>query len=224
MDFLMSMVLFDKSALIKKEEQKKRYSYLFVVALVLITSLVVVIAKTFTFDEEILRDNIQQIEVLKDNQVVYQDGLNRIKIEKDNLKLNGDTLFSIQNMDDNNEILAVLDNMTMGSGQLSFVLFIYQYLSSFKYLILFLSLLAVLSFTSRKQIKLIDDVNLNLTTTYTSYLLVIPILLSMVIRFLNFRFSFSFLLLTTVSIVLEYLFVNFYMKEKEISDGEEMVA
>ncbi|MBO0419396.1 hypothetical protein JZO80_04395 [Vagococcus fluvialis] len=224
MDFLMSMVLFDKSALIKKEEQKKRYSYLFVVALVLITSLVVVIAKTFTFDEEILRDNIQQIEVLKDNQVVYQDGLNRIKIEKDNLKLNGDTLFSIQNMDDNNEILAVLDNMTMGSGQLSFVLFIYQYLSSFKYLILFLSLLAVLSFTSRKQIKLIDDVNLNLTTTYTSYLLVIPILLSMVIRFLNFRFSFSFLLLTTVSIVLEYLFVNFYMKEKETSDGEEMVA
>jgi hypothetical protein len=114
--------------------------------------------------------------------------------------------------------------MTMGSGQLSFVLFIYQYLSSFKYLILFLSLLAVLSFTSRKQIKLIDDVNLNLTTTYTSYLLVIPILLSMVIRFLNFRFSFSFLLLTTVSIVLEYLFVNFYMKEKETSDGEEMVA
>ncbi|MGL4643376.1 MAG: hypothetical protein ACRCVH_03610 [Vagococcus fluvialis] len=224
MDFLMSMVLFDKSALIKKEEQKKRYSYLFVVALVLITSLVVVIAKTFTFDEEILRDNIQQIEVLKDNQVVYQDGLNRIKIEKDNLMLNGDTLFSIQNMDDNNEILAVLDNMTMGSGQLSFVLFIYQYLSSFKYLILFLSLLAVLSFTSRKQIKLIDDVNLNLTTTYTSYLLVIPILLSMVIRFLNFRFSFSFLLLTTVSIVLEYLFVNFYMKEKETSDGEEMVA
>jgi hypothetical protein len=138
--------------------------------------------------------------------------------------LNGDTLFSIQNMDDNNEILAILDNMTMGSGQLSFVLFIYQYLSSFKYLILFLSLLAVLSFTSRKQIKLIDDVNLNLTTTYTSYLLVIPILLSMVIRFLNFRFSFSFLLLTTVSIVLEYLFVNFYMKEKETSDGEEMVA
>jgi hypothetical protein len=127
-------------------------------------------------------------------------------------------------MDDNNEILAILDNMTMGSGQLSFVLFIYQYLSSFKYLILFLSLLAVLSFTSRKQIKLIDDVNLNLTTTYTSYLLVIPILLSMVIRFLNFRFSFSFLLLTTVSIVLEYLFVNFYMKEKETSDGEEMVA
>ncbi|MDR2278742.1 MAG: hypothetical protein LBE23_12875 [Vagococcus sp.] len=224
MDFLMSMVLFDKSALIKKEEQKKRYSYLFVVALVLITSLVVVIAKTFAFDEGILRDNIQQIEVLKDNQVVYQDGLNRIKIEKDNLMLNGDTLFSIQNMDDNNEILAVLDNMTMGSGQLSFVLFIYQYLSSFKYLILFLSLLAVLSFTSRKQIKLIDDVNLNLTTTYTSYLLVIPILLSMVIRFLNFRFSFSFLLLTTVSIVLEYLFVNFYMKEKETSDGEEMVA
>lgn len=224
MDFLMSMVLFDKSALIKKEEQKKRYSYLFVVALVLITSLVVVIAKTFAFDEWILRDNIQQIEVLKDNQVVYQDGLNRIKIEKDNLMLNGDTLFSIQNMDDNNEILAVLDNMTMGSGQLSFVLFIYQYLSSFKYLILFLSLLAVLSFTSRKQIKLIDDVNLNLTTTYTSYLLVIPILLSMVIRFLNFRFSFSFLLLTTVSIVLEYLFVNFYMKEKETSDGEEMVA
>lgn len=224
MDFLMSMVLFDKSALIKKEEQKKRYSYLFVVALVLITSLVVVIAKTFAFDEWILRDNIQQIEVLKDNQVVYQDGLNRIKIEKDNLMLNGDTLFSIQNMDDNNEILAVLDNMTMGSGQLSFVLFIYQYLSSFKYLILFLSLLAVLSFTSRKQIKIIDDVNLNLTTTYTSYLLVIPILLSMVIRFLNFRFSFSFLLLTTVSIVLEYLFVNFYMKEKETSDGEEMVA
>jgi hypothetical protein len=60
MDFLMSMVLFDKSALIKKEEQKKRYSYLFVVALVLITSLVVVIAKTFAFDEGILRDNIDR--------------------------------------------------------------------------------------------------------------------------------------------------------------------
>ncbi|MDT2746906.1 hypothetical protein [Vagococcus fluvialis] len=224
MDFLMSMILFDKSALIKKEEQKKRYSYLFVIALILITSLVVVIAKTVAFNEDVLRNNFQQIDSLKKDQIVYQDGLNRVKIEKASIMLNGDNLFSIDNLKNNEEVLDALDDMTGGVIQLSFMLFIYQYLSSFKYLLLFLIILGLLSFTSQKQIKLVEDVSLRLTTTYTSYILMIPILLSLVIRFLNIRFSFAVLILTTISIVLEYLFVNYYMKEKGIADEEKMVA
>ncbi|MFW3587610.1 hypothetical protein ACODGR_10100 [Vagococcus fluvialis] len=224
MDFLMSMILFDKSALIKKEEQKKRYSYLFVIALILITSLVVVIAKTVAFNEDVLRNNFQQIDSLKKDQIVYQDGLNRVKIEKASIMLNGDNLFSIDNLKNNEEVLDALDEMTGGVIQLSFMLFIYQYLSSFKYLLLFLIILGLLSFTSQKQIKLVEDVSLRLTTTYTSYILMIPILLSLVIRFLNIRFSFAVLILTTISIVLEYLFVNYYMKEKGIADEEKMVA
>lgn len=224
MDFLMSMILFDKSALIKKEEQKKRYSYLFVIALILITSLVVVIAKTVAFNEAVLRNNFQQIDSLKKDQIVYQDGLNRVKIEKASIMLNGDNLFSIDNLKNNEEVLDALDDMTGGVIQLSFMLFIYQYLSSFKYLLLFLIILGLLSFTSQKQIKLVEDVSLRLTTTYTSYILMIPILLSLVIRFLNIRFSFAVLILTTISIVLEYLFVNYYMKEKGIADEEKMVA
>ena len=220
----MSMILFDKSALIKKEEQKKRYSYLFVIALILVTSLVVVIAKTVVFDEEILRHNIQQVESIDKDQIIYQDGLNRVKIEKGSVMLNGDNLFSIENVNNKEDLVSALDEMTGGSIQLSFVLFIYQYLSSFKYLILFLIVLTLLSFTSQKQIKLVEDISLNLATTYTSYILMIPILLSLVIRFLNIRFSFAVLILTTISIVLEYLFVNYYMKEKGIPDEEKMVA
>ncbi|MBO0488557.1 hypothetical protein, partial [Vagococcus fluvialis] len=170
MDFLMSMILFDKSALIKKEEQKKRYSYLFVIALILITSLVVVIAKTVAFNEDVLRNNFQQIDSLKKDQIVYQDGLNRVKIEKASIMLNGDNLFSIDNLKNNEEVLDALDDMTGGVIQLSFMLFIYQYLSSFKYLLLFLIILGLLSFTSQKQIKLVEDVSLRLTTTYTSYI------------------------------------------------------
>ena len=224
MDFFMSMILFDKSVLIKKQEQKKKYSYLFVISLVLVSSLIVVIGKTVLFNENILRETVQQLKTLDDNQVIYEDGLNRLKIEKRNVSLNGDILFSVEEIKDSEELLEVLDGMTFGSGQLSFVLFIYQYLSSFKYLFLFILLLIVLSFTSQKQIKLVEEISLRLSTTYTSYILVIPILLSIVTRFLNIRFSFSVLILTTLSIVLEYLFVNYYMKEKGTENEEKMVA
>lgn len=182
------------------------------------------IAKTVAFNEDVLRNNFQQIDSLKKDQIVYQDGLNRVKIEKASIMLNGDNLFSIDNLKNNEEVLDALDDMTGGVIQLSFMLFIYQYLSSFKYLLLFLIILGLLSFTSQKQIKLVEDVSLRLTTTYTSYILMIPILLSLVIRFLNIRFSFAVLILTTISIVLEYLFVNYYMKEKGIADEEKMVA
>ena len=225
MNFLMSMILFDKSVLIKKTEQKKIHSYLFVIGFILLTSLFVVVTKTIVFNEQQLQQNLQQIENIKQDQVIYTDGLNRIKIDKGNVFLNGDKLFSMESLEgDKDSFLTSFIDIKNSSGQLSFVLFIYQYLSSFKYLILFLILLIALSYTSRKQLEIIEDISSDLATTFTSYILVIPMLMSAVIRFLNFRFSFSILLLTMLSIILEYLFVKYYITEKGMNDEEKMVA
>lgn len=226
MNFLISMILFDKSILIKKSEQKKWHSYLFVIGFILLTSLFVVVTKTIIFDETALKQNLEQIDNLEKDQIIYSDGLNRIKIEKKNIMLNGDRLFSTSLFEED-----VVNGLTSGfielddkEGQLSFILFIYQYLSSFKYLILFIILLPLLSYTSRKQISIIEDITPSLAMTYTSYILVIPMLVSVVIRFLNFRFSFAILLLTALSIILEYIFVKYYMTEKGMNDEEKMVA
>lgn len=210
------LVLFDRQSIMQMPVLKKVHSYFYVISLVLVTSLLVVGLKTTSLDIEQLTGNIGQMDNISelDNIRLYQDGLNTFSIENDTIVINGNEIMrasSLRNQFKLNEITDIQLFLTNNKSRISFVFFIYEYLISFKYLILFILLLTGVAFTAKYQLKSTHEITFSKTLTYTSYILTIPILISAVLRLLNFRFSNTVMILVILNIVLMFLFTKNYM-------------
>lgn len=219
MRLFFDLVLFDRDKMMQMPILKKTYSYLYVISLVLVTSLLVVVLKTTNLDLDQLKENIAHLDSMTEisNLRIYQDGLNTINIDNDIIIINGNEIISVSKIQKQfglNNFKDVQLLLSNNERKISFVFFIYEYLISFKYLILFIFLLTVVSLASKYQLKIAHEITLKETLTYTSYILTIPILISAFLRLLNFRFSYAVMILVVLTIILEFLFSKHYVAVK----------
>lgn len=215
MRFFFDLILFDRSKIIQMPILKKTYAFLYIISLVLMTSLIVVVLKTFTLNLDNLQKNIGDFNSIRDinNIRVYQDGFNTIAIENDILIINGNEvvgLSKLQKQFELNDIEDIQLTINNNKNKILFVFFIYEYIVSLKYLILFVLLLFSTSFATKIRLKIAHKITLQESITYTSYILTIPIFVSMLLRLLNFRFSYSVMVLVVLIIILEFMFTSNY--------------
>ncbi len=221
-------IVFDKGKIIKIGQKKKLISFFYVIGLSLMTSLIIILLKTTYFDYHQFNQNVLQLEESTAEVLVYKDTVNSILIKEEQLVFNGENMASIRSLKD---LLAVESYQELGEllkeskQQIIFVMFLYQYLVSMTYLIIFCILLFLLSQIGKRQVKIVDDISNEQSLTYTSYNLTIPILASMLLRLLNFRFNFSIVIIIGLSVGLQFLFMKYYIKEKvDENERKEMVA
>lgn len=228
MENLFNAIVFDKKKIAKIPKQKKRFSVLYVIALTLMTSLLVIILKTAFFDFDILSQNIIDLEELEGDTLVYRDSVNTIQIKDEQIVLNGENMLDIDTLMEwsgSSDFLELNEFLNSNRQLFSFFMLLYQYVVSGKYLLLFLLLLVCLAYTGRWQMKDTEDWTLARSMTFTSYLLTIPVLVSLLLRLLNFKSSLTLLIIVALSVMLEFLFVKDYMKEKgKENEAKEMVA
>lgn len=213
MKIFFDLILFDREKIIQFPILKKKYACLYVISLVLLTSLLVVVLKTFTLNLDNLQKNVGYFNSIKDidNSRVYQDGLNTIDIENDILIINGNEVTTLSKLKNNFEIKNIKDlqeTINNNRNVISFIFFIYEYIVSLRYIVLFILLLLGISLTTRIRLKLSHEITMKECLTYTSYILTIPILISMLLRLLNFRFSYSVMMLVVLTIILEFMFIK----------------
>lgn len=219
MKIFFDLILFDREKIIQFPILKKIYACLYVISLVLLTSLLVVVLKTFTLNLDNLQKNVGYFNSIKDidNSRVYQDGLNTIDIENDILIINGNEVTTLSKLKNNFEIKNIKDlqeTINNNRNVISFIFFIYEYIVSLRYIVLFILLLLGISLTTRIRLKLSHEITMKECLTYTSYILTIPILISMLLRLLNFRFSYSVMMLVVLTIILEFMFIKKYISIK----------
>lgn len=228
MENLFNAIVFDKKKIAKIPKQKKRFSVLYVIALTLMTSLLVIILKTAFFDFDILSQNIIDLEELEGDTLVYRDSVNTIQIKDEQIVVNGENMLDIDTLMEwsgSSDFLELNEFLNNNRQLFSFFMLLYQYVVSGKYLLLFLLLLVCLAYTGRWQMKDTEDWTLARSMTFTSYLLTIPVLVSLLLRLLNFKSSLTLLIIVALSVMLEFLFVKDYMKEKgKENEAKEMVA
>lgn len=228
MENLFNAIVFDKKKIAKIPKQKKRFSVLYVIALTLMTSLLVIILKTAFFNFDILSQNIIDLEELEGDTLVYRDSVNTIQIKDEQIVVNGENMLDIDTLMEwsgSSDFLELNEFLNNNRQLFSFFMLLYQYVVSGKYLLLFLLLLVCLAYTGRWQMKDTEDWTLARSMTFTSYLLTIPVLVSLLLRLLNFKSSLTLLIIVALSVMLEFLFVKDYMKEKgKENEAKEMVA
>lgn len=219
-------MLFNKKNIMKIPTRRKSWSLLYVIGLFLGTSLILLFVKQISFDYAEFTLGLSNWRGDSSTELIYKDNVTMIRIDEQQLIYDGQRMASMDelqtalSLESTEDLLLFIEE---NKSIIYFILLIYQYISSLKYLLIFILLFVILSLVRKKYVNNFEEIDLAQAMTYTSTILTIPILISLVLRFLQLKDNLVILVLVSLSVILEVLFSKYYVQEKEV-ENEKMVA